>query len=155
MSRSLARSGPSTAAPSTTAASTTGILFLPGPQRGIFNPAALRSPEIILTEGIIDALTFWGAGFRNVTTGYSAKALPEELLAAVVAAKVRRVLIAFDRDASGDTGAVTAAAQLAAYGVECVRVLFPHGLDANAYALQVTPPREIPRRAPSLGAADR
>ena len=117
-------------------------LFLPGPQSGVWNPAALRAPEIILTEGIIDALTFWCAGFRHVTTGYSAKALPEELLAALVAAKVRRVLIAFDRDEAGDRGAAEVAAQLAAYGVECCRVLFPHGQDANSYALAVTPPEK-------------
>lgn len=117
-------------------------LFLPGPQRGVWNPAALRSPEVILTEGIIDALTFWGAGFRHVTTGYSAKALPEELLAALVAAKVRRVLIAFDRDEAGEKGAAEVAAQLAAYGIEAARVLFPHGQDANAYALAVTPPEK-------------
>ena len=117
-------------------------LFLPGPQSGVWNPAALRSAEVILTEGIIDALTFWCAGFRHVTTGYSAKALPEELLAALVAAKVRRVLIAFDRDEAGDKGAAEVAAQLAAYGVECCRVLFPHGQDANSYALAVTPPEK-------------
>jgi DNA primase catalytic core len=117
-------------------------LFLPGPQRGIFNPAALRSAEVILTEGIIDALTFWCAGFKHVTTGYSAKALPEELLAALVAAKVRRVLIAFDRDEAGDKGAVEVAAQLDAYGIEAARVLFPHGQDANSYALAVTPPEK-------------
>jgi DNA primase len=117
-------------------------LFLPGPQRGIWNPAALRSAEVIVTEGIIDALTFWSAGFRHVTTGYSAKALPEELLAALIAAKVRRVVIAYDRDKAGDEGAAAVAAQLAAYGVECVRVLFPPGQDANAYALAVTPPEK-------------
>ncbi len=114
-------------------------LFLPGPQRGVWNPAALRSAEVILTEGIIDALTFWGAGFRHVTTGYSAKALPDELLGALVAAKVRRVLIAYDRDKPGDEGAATVAAQLAAYGIESVRVLFPPGQDANSYALAVQP----------------
>jgi DNA primase len=80
-------------------------LFLPGPQRGLFNPAALRLPEVILTEGIIDALTFWCAGFKNVTTGYSAKALPEEMLDAITKAKVQRVFIAFDRDEAGDKGA--------------------------------------------------
>jgi DNA primase len=117
-------------------------LFLPGPQRGVFNPAALRSAEVIVCEGIIDALTFWGAGFRNVTTGYSAKALPEELLAALIAAKVRRVLIAYDRDKAGDEGAATVAAQLVAYGIESARVLFPPGQDANAYALAVTPPEK-------------
>ena len=117
-------------------------LFLPGPQRGIFNPAALRSPEIILCEGVIDALTFWGAGFRHVMTSYSAKALPEELLAALVAAKVARVFIAFDRDKAGDDGAAEVAAQLAAYGVECLRVQFPPGFDANRYAVEVTPPEK-------------
>ncbi len=117
-------------------------LFLPGPQRGVFNPAALRSAEVIVTEGIIDALTFWSAGFKHVTTSYSAKALPEELLAALLAAKVRRVFIAFDRDKAGDDGVAEVAAQLAAHGVECFRVLFPHGHDANSYALAVTPPEK-------------
>jgi DNA primase catalytic core len=114
-------------------------LFLPGPQRGVWNPAALRSPEVIVTEGIIDALSFWCAGFRNVTTGYSAKVLPGELLSALIAAKVRRVFIAYDRDEAGEKGAAGTAAQLSAYGVECRRVLFPHGQDANAYALAVAP----------------
>jgi len=114
-------------------------LFLPGPQRGVWNPAALRSPELIVTEGIIDALSFWCAGFRNVTTNYSAKAINDELLAALLAAKTQRVLIAYDRDDAGDKGASAVAAQLCAYGIECARVLFPHGQDANAYALAVTP----------------
>jgi DNA primase len=117
-------------------------LFLPGPQRGVWNPAALRSPEVIITEGIIDALTWWQHGFRHVTTAYSAKALPEELLGALLAAKVQRVFLSFDRDASGDEGTAAAAAQLAAHGIECLRVMFPPGLDANAYALKVTPPEK-------------
>ena len=43
-------------------------LYLPGPHRGVGNEAALlASKEIILCESIVDALTFWCAGFRNVT----------------------------------------------------------------------------------------
>jgi hypothetical protein len=114
-------------------------LFLPGPQRGIWNPAALKSPEVIITEGIIDALTWWCAGFRHVTTAYSAKALPEELLDALAAAKVQRVVLSFDRDPAGDKGADEVAAQIMARGIECRRVLFPHGQDANEYARQVQP----------------
>jgi DNA primase len=114
-------------------------LFLPGPRCGIWNPVCLRSPEIIITEGIIDALTFWCAGYRNVTTTYSSTDLPEELLDALVTAKVRLVFIAFDRDKSGDEGAEKMAAQLMARGIECRRVLFPHGQDANEYARQVQP----------------
>ncbi len=117
-------------------------LFLPGPQRGVWNPAALRSAEVIVTEGIIDALSWWCAGFRHVTTGYSAKALPEELLDALIAAKVARVFLSFDRDPAGDEGTAAAAAQLAAHGIEALRVMFPPGFDANRYALEVTPPEK-------------
>ena len=114
-------------------------LFLPGPQRGVWNPAALRSAEVIVTEGIIDGLTWWCAGYRNVTTAYSAKGLPEELLLALVAAKVVRVFLSFDRDEAGDRGAAAVAAQLAAHGIEAYRIMFPPGYDANRYALEVTP----------------
>jgi DNA primase len=117
-------------------------LFLPGPMRGIWNPAALRSSDVIVTEGIIDALTWWCAGFRHVTTAYSAKRLPDELLDALVAAKVKRVFLSYDRDKSGDDGTAEAAPQLAAHGIECLRVMFPPGYDANRYAQEVTPPEK-------------
>lgn len=117
-------------------------LFLPGPQRGVWNPAALRSPEVIVAEGIIDALTWWQHGFRHVTTAYSAKALPEELLGALLTAKVKRVFLSFDRDLSGDEGTAAAVAQLGEHGIEAYRVMFPPGLDANAYALKVAPPEK-------------
>ncbi|MBS0631896.1 MAG: toprim domain-containing protein [Verrucomicrobia bacterium] len=94
---------------------------------------------MIVTEGIIDALTWWCAGYRNVTTAYSARRLPDELLDTLLAAKVRRVFLSFDRDQSGDLGAAEVAAQLAAHGVECLRVMFPPNHDANSYALAVTP----------------
>ena len=117
-------------------------LFLPGPQSGVWNPAALRSPEVILCEGIIDALTWWRHGFRHVTTGYTAKALPEELVQALVTAHVRRVFLSYDRDEAGDQGTALAAETLAAHGIECLRVMFPPGYDANRYALEVTPPEK-------------
>ena len=50
-----------------------------------------------------------------------------------------RVFLAYDRDKAGDEGAAAAAAQLAAHGVEALRVMFPPGMDANAYALAVQP----------------
>jgi hypothetical protein len=56
-----------------------------------------------------------------------------------MAAKVQRVLIAYDRDKAGDEGAAAVGTQLAAYGVDCCRIFFPPGQDANSYALAVTP----------------
>ncbi len=49
------------------------------------------------------------------------------------------MLIAFDRDEAGDRGAEALAVRLMAEGLECFRLLFPKGMDANAYACAVKP----------------
>ena len=115
-------------------------LYLPGPHVGLWNPACLCSREVILCEAIIDALSFWCAGFRHVTAAYGVEGFTEEMENALVAAKVERVFIAFDRDEAGERGAEKVSARLMARGVECFRVQFPHGQDANEYALKVQPP---------------
>jgi DNA primase catalytic core len=115
-------------------------LYLPGPHAGVFNRAALSaSREIILAESLIDALTFWCAGYRNVTAAYGVEGFTDELLAAFKAHGTRRVLIAYDRDDAGDRAAEKLAPRLMAEGIECWRVLFPKGMDANEYALKMQP----------------
>ena len=42
-----------------------------------------RFPEVILCEALIDALTFWTHGFRNVTTAYGVEGFTEEILEAL------------------------------------------------------------------------
>jgi DNA primase len=108
-------------------------LYLPGPHRGIFNEQAVRaSKEIILCESLIDALTFWCAGFRNVTASYGVNGFTDEQKTAL---KDKHVWIAYDRDEAGDQ----AAEQLKKELGSTARVLFPHGMDANEFALKVTP----------------
>jgi DNA primase catalytic core len=115
-------------------------LYLPGPHRGVWNVEALTvSKEIILCEALIDALTFWCAGFRNVTSSYGIEGFTEDHLAAFRKHGTQRVLIAYDRDDAGERAAARLAEQLMAEGIECWRVQFPHGMDANDYALKVTP----------------
>ena len=53
--------------------------------------------------------------------------------------KVTRVLIAFDRADAGVRGASDIAERLMKAGIDCFRILFPKGMDANSYALSVTP----------------
>src|SRR3546814_19848342 len=57
----------------------------------------------------------------------------------VCSSDLERVLIAFDRDEAGERGAAAVAERLMATGIACFRILFPKGMDANAYALAVTP----------------
>ena len=115
-------------------------LYLPGPHRGVLNGEGLEGQrEVILCEAILDALTFWSAGYRNVTSCYGVNGLTDELLASLKACGAERVLIAFDRDDAGDRGAEAVAKRLMAEGLECYRLLFPKGMDANAYACRVLP----------------
>ena len=115
-------------------------LYLPGPHRGVWNERGLvGQAEVILTEALIDAMTFWCAGYRNVTAAYGVEGLTDDHLAAFKRCGARRVLIAFDRDDAGERGAEKAAERLMAEGLECYRVQFPKGMDANEYACKVTP----------------
>jgi hypothetical protein len=94
---------------------------------------------VILTEALIDAMAFWCAGFRNVTACYGTNGFTEDHLAAFRAAKIKRVLLAFDRDATGERAAAELAARLMAEGFDCWRIAFPKGMDAAEYAIKVTP----------------
>ncbi len=116
-------------------------LYLPGPHRGVFNVEALvSSKEVILCESLIDALTFWCAGFRNVTASYGVEGFTHDHLAAFKTYGTEHVLIAYDRDEAGDKAAESLGKKLQAEGIGCSRVQFPKGMDANEYALKVQPP---------------
>jgi DNA primase catalytic core len=115
-------------------------LYLRGEHRGVWNEEALiASKEIILCEALIDALTFWAAGFRNVTASYGVNGFTADHRAAFEKYGTERVYIAYDRDEAGDGAAVKLAAELIEMGIECYRMEFPKGMDANSYALKVTP----------------
>lgn len=121
-------------------AGTPDHLYLPGAHRGVWNEEALEaSKEIILCEALIDALTFWCAGFRNVTTSYGVNGFTEEHRAAFQKYGTKRIYIAYDRDEAGEKSATKHAEELMAMGIECFRVQFPKGQDANECALKTQP----------------
>ena len=116
-------------------------LYLPGPHRGVWNEQALAaSKEIILCEALIDALTFWCAGYRHVTASYGVNGFTEDHKAAFQKHGTRKVFIAYDRDEAGEAAVGPLAEELMAMGIDCCRVLFPKQMDANEYALKVQPP---------------
>ena len=125
-------------------------LYLPGPHRGVFNVEALAAgDEVILCESLIDAMTFWAAGFRHVTAAYGIEGFGDEHVDAFRRHGTTRVLIAYDRDPAGDRAAAALSERLMAMGIECFRVLFPAGTDANDVARGSASPTD------ALGAAIR
>ena len=49
------------------------------------------------------------------------------------------MLIAYDRDEAGEKAAHELADELISMGIDCYRVLFPKGMDANEYGCKVKP----------------
>ena len=117
-------------------------LYLPGPHAGVWNEEGVMASggEVILCEALIDAMTFWVHGFRNVTASYGAGGFTDDHLAAFQRHGIKRVLIAYDRDDAGNQAAAALAEKLTALGIDCHRILFPKGMDANEYALKMAPP---------------
>jgi DNA primase len=115
-------------------------MYLPGAHRGVWNEEALIvSKEIILCESLIDALSFWCADYRNVTASYGVNGFTEDHRQAFRRHGTKKVLIAYERDEAGEQAAAALAEELLSMGIDCYRVLFPKGMDANEYAAKVKP----------------
>jgi hypothetical protein len=122
-------------------------LYLPaearGPSRGVWNRECLQSSEeVLLCEALLDALTAWRHGFRNVLSAYGVNGLTQEHLEALCSSRARRVLLLYDRDEAGEKAAARDGKRLMARGLEAYRVLLPHGMDLNEYAQKVSPPHK-------------
>ncbi|WP_249529355.1 DNA primase, partial [Escherichia coli] len=92
-------------------------MYLPGTHGGVWNEQALiGSSSVVLCESLIDAMSFWVAGVRNVTAAYGVNGFTDEMRAALLAHGVKQVLIAYDND--------------------------PAGMDANGYLCQVAEPEQ-------------
>jgi Toprim-like/DNA primase catalytic core, N-terminal domain len=112
-------------------------LYLERPKSGLWNGAALATQrEIILCESVIDALTFWCAGFRNVTCTFGAGSVNDDLIALLQTAQPRWVILAQDNDPAGNEAAAKLAARLAEMSIGTKRLPLPPGCDVNAFACQ-------------------
>jgi DNA primase catalytic core len=101
-------------------------LYLPGPRKGVFNyQAAKRSKSVILTESIIDALTLFNAGFKDVIPCYGVNGLTEDHLTLFARCQTKEVYLCFDRDDAGSLGAERIAGQLRDKGIDSYIVNLP------------------------------
>ncbi|WP_404829658.1 toprim domain-containing protein [Erwinia pyrifoliae] len=72
-----------------------------GSTAGVWNEQALiGSKSVILCESLIDAMSFWVAGWRNVTAAYGVNGFTDDHRRAFAQHEIKQVLIAFDNDAA-------------------------------------------------------
>ncbi|WCO67966.1 toprim domain-containing protein [Iamia majanohamensis] len=88
-------------------------------------PAKMRHPEVVVTEGAIDALSAAAAGYRAV--GVLSASYGDEAVATALAKLPHRLVIAFDADEAGRAGASRLASLLEARQRPSGRVDLGHG----------------------------
>lgn len=115
--------------------------WLPSVRRGVWNVAGLED-EVVVCDGVIDALSWWCAGFRSVTAVDGPGGFDDELADTIVERCVGRVLIAFAADPAGDAGAREVARRLGKLGVSCSRIELPRGLGVNEVVARAKQPTD-------------
>jgi DNA primase catalytic core len=113
-------------------------LYLPGPRSGLVNRQAVkRSATIILTESIIDALTLYDQGFKNVIPIYGVNGLLDEHLS-ILYRKIKSAYLVFDADEPGMRAVDAVSLRLKEKGITPYPVTLPVK-DVNIYFKRHTP----------------
>jgi DNA primase/DNA-binding transcriptional ArsR family regulator len=107
--------------------------YLPGPLRGVLNFQAARlSSEVVLTESILDALSFHQAGIATAIPIYGTNGFTPDHLDTLKREGVKRVVLALDNDDPGRRATDALKGKLQAAGITVGVAAFPPGIkDAN------------------------
>jgi DNA primase catalytic core len=113
-------------------------LYLPGPRRGVFHWQAMKgAQEIILTESVIDALTLYQAGLRNVSAIYGVQGLTADHLDLLQRFRVRRARLCLDNDEAGTRATTALIEKLRGIGIEASDARMPGAKDPNALLIKL------------------
>nr|WP_319392612.1 CHC2 zinc finger domain-containing protein [uncultured Desulfobacter sp.] len=113
-------------------------LYLPGKRTGLVNrQAAKRSQTLVLTESIIDALTLYDQGFKNVMPIYGTNGLIDDHLF-FFNRKIKEAYLVFDADDAGRNASRSVSEQLKEKNIICHVIELPVK-DVNLYFNRHTP----------------
>ena len=113
-------------------------LYLPGSRSGLVNRQAVnRSQTVILTESIIDALTLYDQGFKNVIPIYGVNGLIDDHLQ-LLNRKIKTAYLVFDADEAGRRAVDAVSLRLKEKGITAYPVTLPIK-DVNLYFKRHTP----------------
>jgi len=117
--------------------------YLPGPRDGIFNLATLKTrhstklaTELVITESIIDALSFVEHGIENVLALYGTNGFTKTHEEFVRKLQPQKIILALDGDEAGLKASAELRQKLTDFKIEIVK--FPENQDANEYFMNHT-----------------
>ena len=110
-------------------------LYLAGEHRAVWNATALTNQsEWLVCESLLDALTLWCAGLRNVTCAYGVNGWTEAHTRLVETLRPARVVLCLDNDEAGNQASLRLAETLKEKGATVLRAKLPPGADINDVA---------------------
>jgi DNA primase len=83
---------------------------------------------------LLDALTLWSAGLRNVTSSYGVNGWTAEHWQMIEELKPERIILCFDNDEAGNRASERIGKELTERGIEVRRAKLPPGKDINEVA---------------------
>jgi DNA primase len=109
-----------------------GHLYLKGPHKGLVNrQGAYGTDKVIFTEAILDALSLYELGIRNVIPLYGAGGFTEDHQELLIKHQIKEVEICFDNDEAGTRGTEELAKKLS---IPSSVIKLPEGIkDANEF----------------------
>ncbi len=112
-------------------------LYLGGERRGVFNGAAAKAHQsLIVTEAILDAMSFWAAGVRNVISLYGKDGWTADHETLMRENGVTEIVLALDSDERGQEAAKALETKLCGLAKVVHRIQWPEGVkDANDFFL--------------------
>jgi hypothetical protein len=107
--------------------------YLPGPLRGVLNFQAARlSQEVVLTESVLDALSFLQAGVSLAIPIYGTNGFTPDHFDTLKREQVQRVILALDNDPAGRKATDALKEKLTSVGIAVRVASYPSGIkDAN------------------------
>ena len=101
-------------------------LYLRGERKGVWNWQAIKSSqEIILTESIIDALSAWELGERNVVPMYGVNGLTPDHERLMKEYRTQKVRLCFDNDEAGRDARERVKEKIMKLGIEVENLFLP------------------------------
>jgi len=114
--------------------------YLPGPHRGILNWQSLQlATQVVITESVLDALSFWRAGVANVSCVYGAQGMPRDFGDVLLAAGVREISFCLDTDKAGKEATKRFSVSLSERGFRCHTLELPEAKDPNQLLVERGP----------------
>jgi DNA primase catalytic core len=113
-------------------------LYLPGPHRGVWNAAAAKTNQtLFITEAILDGLSLWQAGFRNVIALYGTNGWTPHHERLLKENGPTEIYLALDNDKGGEEATARLKDEVLPPLVKQIRVVrWPEGVkDANDFFL--------------------